>query len=472
MRAIPSELVTALETGTRRPAYKLLAYDINQDTLSAVVCGEAAQVPFDLTPYCGDITWGPDKLSFTLSDPKEDFHPDTGQYKQYLADRAVIRLLEGDLRVDESMWIWSFTGQIHGQVGWNKNRSNNTLQGKVSVFSRDNNQAYKRRKVTSDEYTVGTDIGAIAQDFCEKLLGLTDAESRLPAALGLQIKHNIVQLVQVTPWDGLTTMLQAVSCEPFFDGEGKLAYYSKDLTKATVRTLADWVRVYSYEVPEYSADIYNKVRVVFLDSNLEQVDGESQKLGSAQVTTGFFSMGEELDCWWSDDHKQRAKNTYMQVIKSVNSGLLPVGSESYEEVDEYHGKITVAIDVWVPLLASAMLLAYLALSYKPDGVSGVTAPADGTPGHFHALTPPMTPTEGYGRYVQAACLMGILLIMMSIGSAQYDIYGTPYDVCYVEKQSIAMEDGLESWELAETKIDNDFLGSFTQADAVAMTELI
>ena len=68
--------------------------------------------------------------------------------------------------------------------------------------------------------------------------------------------------------------------------------------------------------------------------------------------------------------------------------------------------------------------------------------------------------------------MTIMLIMMSVGSAQYDIYGTSYDMAYCEKQSVAVEDGLEYWEENQKEIKNDFLGSYEQADSVAMTELI
>jgi hypothetical protein len=124
------------------------------------------------------------------------------------------------------------------------------------------------------------------------------------------------------------------------------------------------------EVPERSQDAVNKVIVTFLDSKLERVDGPYQLLGTAQVTTGFFSMGEKLECWWSEDHKQRADGTHMVVIKSVNSGLLPVGTESYQEMDEFHGLITVKIHVWVPILATVMIAAYLAAAYLPDKTAG------------------------------------------------------------------------------------------------------
>ena len=62
--------------------------------------------------------------------------------------------------------------------------------------------------------------------------------------------------------------------------------------------------------------------------------------------------------------------------------------------------------------------------------------------------------------------------MMGIGSAQYEIWGTPFDYAYVEKQSMAIEYGLNYWDEKEKEIKNDFVGSHDQADAVALNELI
>jgi len=69
-------------------------------------------------------------------------------------------------------------------------------------------------------------------------------------------------------------------------------------------------------------------------------------------------------------------------------------------------------------------------------------------------------------------MIGILLIMMSIGSAQYEVWGTPYDYAYLEKQSVAIEEGLEYWLENEKEIKNDFIGTHDQADTIAVTELI
>jgi hypothetical protein len=59
-----------------------------------------------------------------------------------------------------------------------------------------------------------------------------------------------------------------------------------------------------------------------------------------------------------------------------------------------------------------------------------------------------------------------------MGSAQYGIWGTPYDYAYLEQDSTAIEDGIQYWEENKLEIKNDFIGSYEQADTLAITELI
>lgn len=453
----------ALATGVRRPAYKVYAYTPVLDSMNDIVSGKASQTPMDLTPYCSDLSWNPAQLDFTLEDPDQAFHPDHGASRRYLADKAIIRLKEGDSRVDEADWVWTFTGQIKGQTGWRVSRRSSALQTKVTVFSRDNTQGYKRRNITSRSYTVGTEIGVMLYDIAATYMGLTAGEIRVPPTLGLQLRHKVNQLSQVTPWDAVSAVLETVGRVPYFDGEGKLTSLNKNLIRPVDRPLPDWVRVYDYEIPARNQDCVNKVRVTFLDSALERVDSPYQKLGDAQVTSGFFSHGEKLQCWWSDDHTQRADGTHMLVKKSINSGILPVGSESYRVIDEFHGEIEVEVSSWIPILATLMLIEYLAAALIPDDVIVFNVGWGVSVGEGITIS--------LGSLLQAQAMVVILLIMMSMGSAQYEVWGTPYDYAYLEKESTAIEEGLEYWEINEKQIKNDFIGSYDQADALAIIEL-
>jgi hypothetical protein len=296
-------------------------------------------------------------------------------------------------------------------------------------------------------------------------MGMTENEIRIPSTLGLQLKHQVNQLIQVAPWDGIVSILESVGAVPFFDGDGRLSCYYKTMTLPEARKMADWVKILDYEIPEYNQEAINKVRVIFLDSTLEEIEGTYQILGTAQATAGFFIPKIELDCWWGGDHMQRAKNTRMIIKQSVVTKVgrmhsavyfgLEWAVESYKQVDDFHGQVLITVPWYAPAMFGTALVEYLIAAYKGDlttSLGGLTIPI--------------------GRIMEALCLIQILGMMMCIGTGQYEIWGTPYDYVYREKQSTAMECGIEYWQINEKVIKNDFLGTQEQADAVALLELI
>ncbi|MCL4504175.1 MAG: hypothetical protein M1438_20310 [Deltaproteobacteria bacterium] len=471
MRPLSLTLEDKLKIGIRQPAYKVYAYDTTVDSISDIVTGKNTQPPLDLTDMVeGDLQWTPGQLSFTLADKDGSFHGDSGELRRYINDGCVIRLREGDARVAEDFWVWTFTGMIKGQSGWVLGPRSKMIVCKVTAYNRENTQSFNRRKITTNEYTDGTDIGIMLHDVAQIFMGLSDDEILIPYNTGRVFMHKINQLCLVAPWDGLLTISEVISRVPFFNGDGKLSWWSKNLSRNPDRVLPNYIKVFRLEMPARTQDVINKVKVTFLDSVMDEIESPLQSLGKAEVTTGFFTYQEKLPCWWSDDRRQRAKNTWMLTLKSVNDNLLPVGSESYQQNDEFHGTVTIKISVWVPILATVMVAEYLAASFIPDKTAPGQAVQVGPSGTGATVAPWFT--IPWGKVLQAQASIAIMMIMMSLGSAQYEIWGTPYDFAYCEKRSIAVQEGLKYWEENQEEIKNDFIGSFDQADAVAVTELI
>lgn len=444
----------------RFPRVKVLAFDSSNDSINAIVAGTYTQEPVDISKYVTNLEWNPEQCSFIVVDQGNRFHPDTGQYRQYLKPGAVIRVVEGDERVPEEEWVNGFTGLIQTYPSWSWSRRSNANTARVVAVNRGAAQSYNRRKITSKEYSAGTDAGFMLHDMLVGILGFTEPEIRIPEVLGFQLLHTTNQLVQVTPVEAVKAMLELVGGVPFFDGDGRMSYYTKDMNRPPTK------QVSRREILDFSlsvvgrADVVNRVVIQFLDATPEPVDGPYQVLGTASVTTGFFRPYERLECYWSQDRRLRAKNTRMKVLQSVNAGLLPVGSESYYQVDDFHGIIEVEIHAWVPILVTFLMANYIAIQLiNPDWV----------------WVPPFggyVPTIPLGRLACAIDLIGILIIMASIGTGHYEVWGIPWEMVYVEKQAIAEECGIEYWERVEKKIENDFFGSMDQAMPVAIMELI
>lgn len=489
MRDLATDLTDKLYSPLRQPAYKVYAWDPDTADIADVVTKSVGvDSALDLTPYITDISWTPTTLKLTIKAGTTLFHPDVGSSRKYLSDRAVIRLFEGDANISFDKWIITFTGQIHGQIGWQINRKDKTVASTVTVYDRGQTYAFKRRKIVSKKYSAGTDLGVALEDVCDTFMNVSTAEIRLSLTLGRQFAHLTNQMVQMTPWEAVQALLQVICYDPYFDGEGKLTAVNHTLTREPDLFLQESAAIVENAVPERANDYYNKIKVTFLDATLSCVWSEYQQLGTANVTTGFFSMGEKLTCQWSDDKTLRAAATNMLVVKSVNSGLLPVGTEDYSQDDDYSGTITVTIEVWVPILATLMLAEYIVAAFVPDSTTSTSTNVMPTiltgtagigwcevnvyPGQIMVSEVPATGyTIPWGRLAQAQALIVILALMMSIGSAQYEIWGYPFDYAYLEKQTIAVEDGLKYWDENEKEIKNDFIGSFTQADTIAVTEL-
>jgi hypothetical protein len=476
MRPISTALAAFMRDYKSQPDYRIYAFRPYEDSYTKIITNPTACHPLDITDLCSEISWTPTQVEFTFKDSTGDFNPDGGQYRSYLADGCILRLKEGDSRVSEDQWVWTFTGAIRGQLGWVMNRAKKTLESKVTVYSRDNTSAFKKRQMTTQNYTKGSDLGVALRDIC-KLMGITDGEIRIPYTLGRSFYFNNNQICQLAPWDGMSQLLEVAMGVPTFDGEGKLNYYSKNMNRPADVVFNDDSYILDYQVVARADDAINKVQVTFLDSNMTKVGSTCQKLGEANITTGFFTFAEHLDCYFSQDKKQRAENTFMKVIKSINANLLPIGSESYEQIDDFHGEITISIGIWVPLLATAMLAAYVASAFIPDystpgqPIIGVAMVAGTGPMPVIGTTKLPHPTLSWGKVIQAAALIGIMYIMMCLGSCQYEIWGIPYDMAYIEKRSIAIVEGIEYYEENELNIKNDFVGTQDWSDTLAMTEL-
>ena len=158
MRALPKALNDALTTGARRPAYKVYVWEISAYT--AVITGTYTEAPFDLTPYVTELKW-------THGAALHQFHR-----PRALTSTRIMALtgatwrtasLSGSKRVmpgwTRASWVWTFTGKIKGQYGYAYSRSEKAFKGQVKVYYRGAEQALKRRKITTQEYTVGTDMG-------------------------------------------------------------------------------------------------------------------------------------------------------------------------------------------------------------------------------------------------------------------------------------------------------------------------
>jgi hypothetical protein len=202
------------------------------------------------------------------------------------------------------------------------------------------------------------------------------------------------------------------------------------------------------------------VRILWLDPNLSEVLHQDQVIATATITAGFFQLHQNLDIFFSVDQTQRAKNTYMDIRQSANSGLIPFCTEKYVQFSPTNGQIQVTTSIFAPLLATDALAAIIASSFIPDGVA--------TGGFIFSAGQ----TIPYGRLTEAAAQVSVMAIMMSLGTGMYDIRGQPYDLVNARNTTEAIAKGVPDWLIQNLDIQNDFVMNENHAQAFAARELI
>lgn len=306
----------------------------------------------------------------------------------------------------------------------------------------------------TDIYPTSTPVDRIIADICRDM-GLDITENLVPQ-LPLYTVHSNTQLADTTTWDMLETMLFAAGYSPFIDKKGRLRVRNRDVARQPDIEIPN-ERLLSVSGSKSMPPI-TEFQVKWLDHKLSESSQANRVLGNATITAGFFQRHQKENVWFSDDRTQRARNTYMVVKQSANSGLMPVCDEEYRQIDRFHGKITLTTRWWVPILTTVLMARKMMLSNSPD-----MAPQAPTG---------VLPTVPVGRVEEAALDIMIYLIMSSIGTGMYEIWGTPYDYVHWRNSTIAYNIHANEWETNPKSVDNDFIMDEEMAQSVAVRELL
>lgn len=341
-----------------------------------------------------------------------------------------------------------FSGQVDGLNGYREANGERTFG--LTVRTRDTTPLWRSTKWMTEIYPAGTELGIVVQDIL-KAIGLQSNEYQGLIQTGLHTVHGDSQLADLPVWDMLSMILLVAGLEPYIGANGVLKTVSRDVMRPHSLVL-EKDQVLNITGDRQRTPVTNLL-LKWLDPALSRSNGQSQVLGKESITAGFFKLKQERKVYWSEDRRQRAENTFMKTLASVNDGLLPVGVEEYEEIDEFHGKITVTTMAWVPTLATATLAAMLISAKIPDGVA-------------------ITATIPLGRVIEMAGQVAYFLIIMSLGTGAYEIWGEPYDLVHEVNTTEAYDQNAPAWVRLEETVSNDFVMNEEHAQTVAVRELL
>lgn len=322
----------------------------------------------------------------------------------------------------------------------------------VTTGQRDSTGLWKTTTMVTRMFPKGIEFTEMAKTVMINM-GLSDNEYVLPPA-NQTLTHFNAQFAEQTAWQDLTDIYFAVGRVPMCDALNRIGTFDKNVNRpADIEISQDrLVEISGNKV----APSVSSVLISWLSPDLKKVYEQIRVLNTAQITAGFFKLEQKTTVYFSQDLAQRAENTYMRIKQSINSGLIPCGSEKWTQLDPYSGEIKTEQYGFVQGLATASVAAILASSHIGDEVTAVV----------EGWTVPV------GTAVATAGQVGVMLAMMSLGTGIYEIWGMPYDMVHMLERTEAYASDLPSWTYNRIELRNDLVPSEDSAQSLAVNELL
>jgi hypothetical protein len=481
-RILSPSLNAAQFAETRSSKMKVYIYDVQSgdNTIVDIIRGTALSTttgPRDFSDDIESVTWTDVMGSYTTSavaasmatiiivDPNRLFDPanlvdDPTGDGRWLRRRNVVRLVVGDEQVSEEEWKTVFTGRLVGSPGVRRTRASGFGPiSQISVKALTREAEFIRFKSTSDAFSKSTSYQTLITDIAQQDMGLDSDELDLTTFTSRTTGHGITQFVDEEPLVSIARIMFLDGFMPKFNGEGQLSQTAGIITKSPSRVYQDDDLILLNETPFSELDPINYVEVLGLDSEMSKVSQPNQVLATIRITTGYFTFSEEVEAFWSDDHTQLAENIELEIIKSVNAGIIPLGGdEEFTEIPAPgSGTGTIGAELTIdtgfaPYVIIFFTAVYVALSFVPDEVLlFVTVPV--------------------GRVIQAIELALVLLMMARVGSGHYNFRGEPFEWVFKEIRGQADTEGLLSYERNSIEIENHLVQDQSTADSLALTVL-
>ncbi|MGB5810123.1 MAG: hypothetical protein WBG86_06305 [Polyangiales bacterium] len=491
-RSLSFELDTIVtgDAAKRQPAWRIQVWDVRSGlaTVGSIVASRESvnpsAGPFDISEFtsivrvqerAGDYIQSGVAASIadiTVQDPDGQFDPDDvlgdpDALGRFFRKGNVITIQYGDERLDTSLWVDLFFGIIGGQAGYARGRTPLVSELTLRAYGRE--ASFMGFERTSDEFSNNPVVTYLemAKTIATEEMGLSGAEQNLFGFGNQDLRHASVTLAKENPLSMLAKIMFTDGFLPKFNGSGVLEQTNGYATNSTDRfyTTDDGVLVIQRPLVETTPP--DAVCVVGLDFELSRVDQPRQVVATMNVTTGYFTDGERLEVYWSDDRTQLVDNMAFKVLKSVNGGLNSLGggeqvsfiaSQSTNQVGTVGAIVTIDTG-FAPWLSVFLLVTYIILAAIPDSVIA-------TGGGFGVVVVAGF-TISAGRITQAGALAAAMIILTKLGRGQYEFVGEPLEYVYSEIRECASSAGVSAFDRNEVEVLNHLVDNRTDAQEAA-----
>lgn len=476
MRSIlPGSRLAAIWGSLRRhPGFRVQVWNPLRTTINEVASGTAQDPPLELTPYVDSVDFeenigfeNGDDPSVTSCTLRFRRNPTVGTMRMGLiADGVIVRVLQGDDRVEKNDWLPIFTGTFRGRPGDNPGTRSDESEGfAATAYGRE--ERFLNLEITTEAFTGPVDVGAIAHTIAWKHMGLGQDEI-LFGSQGKDSKHVTNQIVETNALEGIYQCLFPVGKKPKFDNLGRLSAVDVDLDKPAARiySAGNLMVERRIAVPN-DVEVANQVVLKGLNHVLTRIVQEPQVLVTLTRTCGFFESEVDDVVFYSDDHTQRAQDTYLVPKKKITWS-----DAEWAERDEFSGRLQIDThylrNARVIIFATwlGLQLAVTALDLIMQlGVSGATP----------ILTPQGPSTLALWRSIldtiSKVALAALIWAMQFVGTGIYEVWGKPFEYVYAELVSDNRLTGLDPEELRKAEYRNDFVSTMEDLDRLGKVHL-
>ena len=453
----------------RKPVWKLEIYDVRSttDTINDIVLGndlDADTGPRDFTPEAREISFneiasdyldgmGAQTLDITITDKHGSFDPLTGTDGNWIREGNVVRLTEGDERVDEELWVRTFTGLIVGQAGVLRGRTTGSGESRITFRAYDRAAKFLHYIRTSENFIQGAAYQDMAKSVATLDMGLDLDEIDWTSWGSTVTGHTSTQFVQEEPLVTIAKIMFHDGLMPFFNGEGKLSQVDNTISKAPARVYENDAQIISIDRPLGENDAINRVFVIGLNKDMTKVEQPLQVVATASITTGYFTSSEIFPVYFSEDRSIVADNPELRILTSVALTGVETFSNLTLPTGEINGvlmEVGTGFDPW-------LVLAFAGLYIGGVMIGDVV---------IYGKTYPV------GQLVAALALMTAMSIMQRIGRGEYEIWAEPFEHVFEEIRACAQVALTLFNERNETTIENHLIQDQTAANNAARRVLL
>jgi len=323
----------------------------------------------------------------------------------------------------------------------------------LSAKSRDSLNMWRETKRVSRSYPSLTNLLTIITDISTDALGLFSDEISLNTT-SITTVHSNTQLAGLSAWDMIQVVMIAMGNTPFVDCLGRLRSANRDLSTITPNYILTNERLVKSGGSSFRTPL-SRFRLKWRDPVLSRWVGTGGKIADATITFGWFIPFWRHTVWFSSDHTQRAQDTYLVIKQNINGIYINGVIQIWSQDSDFDGHIDCINTVEIGILIG-LFIAWEAAHYVPDIVVSF----------FGGATIPV------GRIGESIALAAVAIILMSIGTGVYEIWGNPFDYVHAINTTEAFDQNAPGWVDNPVDIENDLIMNESHADAVATRELI